>query len=59
MKKKIPALLCCALLLCLVFLTVFSSCASAETLGFGMVNAPDVAIRTDAAGIGRTFTDII
>ena len=50
MKKKIPALLCCALLLCLVFLTVFSSCASAETLGFGMVNAPDVAIRTDAAG---------
>ena len=46
MKK----LLCHAFLLWLVFMVVFSSCASAETLGFGMVNAFDVAIRKDVRG---------
>lgn len=50
MKKKFTALLCHVLLFCLVFPAVFSSCASAETLGFGIVNASDVAIRKDAAG---------
>ena len=44
MKKKIVTLLC------LVTVLVFSSCAFAETLGFGMVNASDVAIRKDARG---------
>ena len=37
-------------LLCLVILTVFCSCASAELIGFGLVNAGDVAIRKDAGG---------
>ena len=43
-------MLCRTLLLCLVFLMAFSSCAFAEPLGFGMINAHDVAIRRDAGG---------
>ena len=45
MKKKIASLLCC-----LLFLAVLSSCAFAETFGFGMVNAPDVALRKNIRG---------
>lgn len=44
MRKKIVTLLC------LFALIVFGSCACAETLGFGMVNASDVAIRKDIRG---------
>ena len=38
------------ILLCFVFLAVFSSFASAETLGFGFVNAGDVALRKEPGG---------
>ena len=43
MKK----LLCCALMLCLAVLPVFSL---ADPLGFGIVNASDLAIRREAGG---------
>ncbi len=36
-------------LLCLV-ITVFWACAAAEPIGFGLVNAGDVAVRKDAGG---------
>ena len=39
-----------ALLFCLALLTAFSSCACAEPLGFGAVNASDVAIRKEVRG---------
>ena len=39
-----------AFLFCLVILTVFCTCAAAEPIGFGLVNAGDVAIRRDAGG---------
>ena len=50
MRKKTASLLCRALLLCLVSLAVLSSGASAEPMGFGRVNASDVAIRKDVRG---------
>ena len=48
MKK----MLCSLVVLCLVFLAVISSCASAETepLGFGILNSNSVAIRKTPGG---------
>ena len=40
----------CALLLCLAFLLAVSSCAMADPLGFGIVNAADLALRKEAGG---------
>ena len=48
MNKKIAVLLCRVLLFCLFFLT--ASCAFADPIGFGIVNASDVAIRKDIRG---------
>ncbi len=49
MKKRFVSRLCRTLLLCLV-LAFLSSAAFAETPGFGLLNASDVAIRKDAGG---------
>ena len=38
------------LVLCLILCTAVSSCAFADSLGFGLVNAGDVALRKDAGG---------
>ena len=43
-------MLCSVLLIVLISLTIFCSCASAEAAGFGMINANDVAIRVEPRG---------
>ena len=50
MKKSALILTCHVFLFCLLSLTAFSARASAEPIGFGTVNASDVAIRRDIRG---------
>ncbi len=50
MNKKMMIFLRCTFLLYLLFTLSFSSCALADPIGFGMVNASDVAIRKEAGG---------